>query len=286
MSKVLRTTDGAGAAEQGDEMNTKDAVNQWLLERFMSGEITPRTKYLLECRFPVFLELFGDQPVSTLDRRAIRQWSQRIGSYAPATRRAYLSTIGNFCRWCVDEGMLGEDPTKHVNRIREPRRIPRARQHEEVERIILTSHSLRERAIIALMVQMGLRSVEISRLETGDWDTQAGTMRVRGKANNERLLPVPDQAAEALHAYRNSIPAGTGPLICDKRSHRRGLSSAAIQKIVTNIMKEAGIKQRGHDGITPHTLRHTAGSDVLDKCGNVRVVQTMLGHASLATTEI
>jgi site-specific recombinase XerD len=218
-------------------MQINDAVKQWLLERQRSGEITPRTTRLLECRFPTFLEMFGDQPVSGLDRRAIRQWSQRIGGYAPATRRAYLSTIGCFCRWCVDEGLLAEDVTRHVSRVREPRRIPRARQHDEVQRIYLYCHTLRDRAIIALMVQMGLRSVEISRLETGDWDMQAATMRVRGKAGHERLLPVPTRAAEELCAYRDSI-------------------------------------------------RHTAASDVLNECGNVRVVQNMLGHASLATTEM
>ena len=267
-------------------MQINDAVKQWLLERQRSGEITPRTTRLLECRFPTFLEMFGDQPVSGLDRRAIRQWSQRIGGYAPATRRAYLSTIGCFCRWCVDEGLLAEDVTRHVNRVREPRRIPRARQHDEVQRIYLHCHTLRDRAIIALMVQMGLRSVEISRLETGDWDMQAATMRVRGKAGHERLLPVPTRAAEELRAYRDSIPSRPGPLICDRRVHRHGLTSSAIQKVVSNIMREAGVKQYGHDGVTPHTIRHTAASDVLNECGNVRVVQNMLGHASLATTEM
>jgi site-specific recombinase XerD len=267
-------------------MQTNDAVKQWLLERQRSGEITPRTTRLLECRFPTFLEMFGDQPVSGLDRRAIRQWSQRIGGYAPATRRAYLSTIGCFCRWCVDEGLLAEDVTRHVSRVREPRRIPRARQHDEVQRIYLHCHTLRDRAIIALMVQMGLRSVEISRLETGDWDMQAATMRVRGKAGHERLLPVPTRAAEELCAYRDSIPSRPGPLICDRRVHRHGLTSSAIQKVVSNIMREAGVKQYGHDGVTPHTIRHTAASDVLNECGNVRVVQNMLGHASLATTEM
>lgn len=280
------TSCGEVTAENRGHMNTREAVSQWLSERWRSGEITPRTARLLECRFPAFLEMFGDQPIATLDRRAIRQWSQRIGGYAPATRRAYLSTVGVFCRWCVDEGLLAEDITRHVSRVREPRRIPRARQHEEVERIYLSCHTLRDRAVVALMVQMGLRSVEISRLDSGDWDTQAHTMRVRGKAGHERLLPVPQRAAEELQTYRESFSARPGPLICDERVHRRALTSSAIQKIVTKIMREAGVKQRGHDGVTPHTLRHTAGSDVLDRCGNVRVVQTMLGHASLATTEV
>jgi site-specific recombinase XerD len=286
---TLRLLPGCNLEDElgGNVMETVRAASQrWLRERFVSGEISGRTRSLLECRFPAFLDLHGDLPVGELDRAALRAWSRKIGHLAPASRRAYLSTVGCFCRWAVEEGLLDEDPTRHVPRIREPRRVPRSRPADDIAAIYAVCRRPRDRAIVALMVQMGLRSIEVARLETGDFDTRARTVLVKGKGDHERVLPVPARAVEELRIYRDTLGDRSGPLICDVRSGRRPLTSAAVAQIVSRLMRRAGVKHFGGDGVTPHTLRHTAASDVLDYCNNVRTVQRMLGHASLATTEI
>jgi integrase/recombinase XerD len=262
-----------------------DAVQRWLRERYASGDITSRTRTLLECRFPALLAVCGPHPVGSLDRATLRVWAMRIGHLSPATRRAYLSTVGGFCRWCVDEGLLGEDPTRHLHRVKEPKRVPRARQAAEIRLLLATAHTCRERAIIVLMVGMGLRSCEVATADLDCYDRTAATLLLRGKGGDERLLPVPEFVAAGLNAYRDEIGWWPGPLVCTALGGRR-LMAPSVAQIVSRRMRECGIKRYGGDGVTPHTVRHTALSDVLDRCGNVRTVQEMAGHASLATTAI
>lgn len=258
----------------------------WLRERWQQGEINGRTRTLLGCRFREFEAAHGDRPISELDRRTVNRWRTLIGTNSPATRRAYLSTVRGFCTWLVAEGYLEVDPTAHVGPIKEPRRVPRARPEGDIARLLAFAHDKREQAIIWLMVGMGLRCIEVARLETADYDRLAGTLLIRGKASHERMLPVPSTVVDAVQVYRDQIGWRVGPLILSSGSLRTGITGRRVSQIVTRVMKEAGVKVQAHDGISPHALRHTAASDVLDRCDNVRTVQIMLGHASLATTQI
>jgi integrase/recombinase XerD len=112
------------------------------------------------------------------------------------------------------------------------------------------------------------------------------TLLVKGKGAHERVLPVPAPAAAAIGDYRDSVGWRAGPLVCDLHSGRRSISAPAVARIIGDLMRRTGVKVAAGDGVTAHALRHTAASDVLDRCGNVRTVQRMLGHASLATTQI
>jgi integrase/recombinase XerD len=264
----------------------RQATERWLRERVLGGEITPRTRRLLEYRLAALLERSGERPLAELDRRAVRAWAQRIGHLSPATRRLYRSTLVCLCRWGIEEGLLEGDPSRHLPAIREPQRVPRARPRSDVARLLLGARDERERLIVVLMVQMGLRCVEVARAELGDYDPGARTLLVKGKGAHERTLPVPAPAGAAIGAYRDSIGWRAGPLVCDLHSARRPISAPAVARIVGNLMRRTGVKVAAGDGITAHALRHTAASDVLDRCNNVRTVQGMLGHASLATTQI
>lgn len=258
---------------------------EWLRTRWLQGEITGRTRTALNCRFREFEVAHGDRPVSDLDRRTINRWRTLIGTTSPATRRAYLSTVRAFCHWLVAEGHLEVDPTADIGRVKEPRRVPRARPEEDIIRLFAHAHDLRSKLIIWLMVGMGLRAVEVARAEVADYDRSARTLLVRGKGSHERMLPVPIAVGEAIAEYREAIGWRPGPLVL-ARGQRNAVTPASVSRIVSRVMLEAGVKHAGGDGISPHSLRHTAASDVLDKCGNVRSVQIMLGHASLATTQI
>lgn len=216
----------------------------------------------------------------------MRRWSRQIGHLSAASRRAYLSTIGGFCRWAVAEGMLEVDPTEALPRIKEPRRVPRARSQSDVARILAAAPDARSRLMVMLMVSMGLRCIEVARLEVDDYDRQAQTMLIRGKRDSERMLPVPEQVIEAVELYRESIGWRAGPLICSETSSRRGVTTHYVSQMVAALMYRSGVKKMPGDGVGAHALRHTAGSDVLDACNNVRTVQEMLGHRSLATTQI
>lgn len=137
-----------------------------------------------------------------------------------------------------------------------------------------------------LMVGMGLRCVEVSRADVADFDPAACTLLVRGKAGHERVLPVPVDIAALVVGYLDEVGWQAGPLVRPLSGQHRRVSEHTLSRRVADIMREALVKRRPHDGVSAHALRHTAASDVLDRCHDVRVVQQMLGHQSLATTQI
>lgn len=261
-------------------------IDRYLTARRRRGEITYDSARNLACRLATLDRSFGARPLNQLGPAAVNAWLETIGAKSAATRRAYLSTVRTFGRWLVAEGLLKNDPTKGVERVREPRRVPRAISVDDVGRLLDTCPDSRARAIVWLMVGCGLRCVEVSRLVEGDYDERARTISVRGKGGNERVLPVPDEVARALAAYRAEHGRASGPLIRSKHHPGSGLSRRTVSVLVAEWFGEAGIKRRAHDGRSAHALRHTAASDVLDNCGDVTVVQAMLGHQNVATTSI
>lgn len=230
---------------------------------------------------------FGSRPISQLTPRAIEHWLETVGHLSPATRRNHLSTVRGFCRWMVREGHLATDPTKEVATIRQPRSVPRAMPKADVARLWRVLPDDRAKVIVSLMLGCGLRCVEVSRLETTDYDPDAGTIIVVGKGGHQRILPVPGAVARAVDRYIAETGGATsGPLVRSSRIRSRGLSAETISTYVSRWMEAAGIKHGRWDGRSAHALRHTAASDVLDACRDLRIVQAMLGHEHLSTTAI
>ena len=201
-------------------------------------------------------------------------WQATVGDQKPATRRGYLSTLKTFCGWAVDTGLLQQDPTVRLARVRDPRGEPRNLSGGRVARLAMVLPDERARLIVLLMHQLGLRCVEVARLTVADWDPYAAELRVVGKGGHVRYGQVLDDLAAMLE---RRCAGRAGPII--------GVSAGRISLLVSTWMDQAGIKGGRYDGISAHALRHTAASDLLDGCDNVRLVQEFLGHASLATTE-
>lgn len=266
-----------------------EAIRTYIWDRAGRGEITKRTAVHLGDRLRMLANAVGgDVPIGELDRGAILRFQHVTGGHSPASRRSYLSTVKGFCRWALAEHLIETDPTAGFARIREPRRVPRALAQGEVARLLETAgDDLRAVAIIWLMVGCGLRCVEVCNLEVGDWDPDAQTIFVRGKAGHERLLPVPAPVAAAVAVYLESVGHRPGPMVRYKASRRKSpMEPSYVSNVVTALLLEAGVKRDGKDGVGAHSLRHTCASDSLDRCGNVRTVQAILGHQSLATTQI
>jgi site-specific recombinase XerD len=256
-------------------------------ERRRRGEITARTAKGLRYALDSLDVSFGNRPLTQLTPRAIERWLETVGHLAPSTRRNHLGAARGFCRYLVARDLIAEDPTAHVARIRQPRSVPRALSPADVGRLWLALPDERARAIVALMVWCGLRCVEVARLQVTDYDPVAGTIRVVGKGMHERELPVPVETRAVIDRYLASVGGVmSGPLIRSSRIPSRGLSEATISTYVSRWMETAGLKVGRWDGRSAHALRHTCASDVLDVCGDLRVVQEMLGHAHLSSTAI
>ncbi|MEA2209933.1 MAG: integrase/recombinase XerD [Solirubrobacteraceae bacterium] len=220
------------------------------------------------------------------------------GSATRALRPAAASTLGrkvaclrSFYRYLRREGAIAHDPTADLHGPRKTQRLPRVLTRQEVARLLREPSggeplALRDRALLELMYACGLRASETITLEPRDIDVDEAMLRARGKGSKERLVPIGRQALSALEAYR----ARARPVLVGARSepklfvNRRGggLTRQGLYKIVQGHARGAGLEDR----MSPHTLRHSFATHLLDGGCDLRSLQEMLGHADLATTQV
>jgi len=186
----------------------------------------------------------------------------------------------------VRTGRIKKDPMIELKKVREPRRVPVTLPPEAVARVLACCPDKRAIAIVHLMVFCGLRCVEVAGLDLADYDRRAGMLLVTGKGGHQRFLPVPSAAQQSIDTYLSETGWATGPLIRSETRRGRGLTPSTVSILVGKWFREAGVKSRPHDGRAAHSLRRTAASDVLDRVGDIRVVQALLGHRHLETTAV
>jgi integrase/recombinase XerD len=202
-----------------------------------------------------------------------------------------LAAVRSFHRFCVEEGLLRSDPSEEVGAPRVPQGIPKALTEAEVEALLDAvpgdgPRPRRDRAILELLYAGGLRISELVGLDLGDVDLYDGLVRVLGKGNKERVAPLGRTAREAVGDYltagrpelagRTSTPA----LFLNARGGR--LTRQGAWLIVRAAGDRAGLQGR----LFPHVLRHSCATHMLDRGADIRVVQELLGHASLSTTQV
>lgn len=267
------------------QMRTLDwYIDAYVNERRQRGELSTGSVEDYRIRLRSLSVSFGRRSLSMFSERAIERWLESIGTMRAGSRKAYLSTVRLFCHWMTRRSYIAKDPTLEISSIAQPRSVPRALPAADVARLIAARPDSRSQVVLWLMVGTGLRCIEVSRLDVSDYDAIAGTILVRGKAGHERVLPVPAVLALAMKRYLDENGRQQGPLIRTDDSTGRRVRTETISRLVGTWMIEAGVKRRRGDGISAHSLRHTAASDVLDVCGDLRIVQAMLGHANIATT--
>lgn len=203
----------------------------------------------------------------------------------------HLSTIRNLYAFLLREGRVTEDPTVALPVLRQPRSIPKYLNSGQVEGLgqspdLTKPNGVRDRAMLALLYASGLRVSELCGLLLQDLNLEMGIVRVTGKGNKQRLVPVGAEAVQAIRDYLDNIRAG---LLKGRASRylfvtNRGgkLSRQAFWKALAGYGKVAGI----FSGLSPHVLRHTFATHLLEGGADLRSLQTMLGHADIATTQI
>jgi len=207
-----------------------------------------------------------------------------------ATVQRRLSAIKAFFRY--RETTLGEpSPARSIRSPKNERRLPSILQEDEVRRLIEFSSSpddstpaaMRDRAILETLYSSGLRVGELVGLDWRDIDEELGMVMVRaGKGNKDRLVPLGEPALDALRAWRRAMPVAwepDGPVITNLRGGR--LTTRSVEMILQRRLEAAGVSA----GITPHGLRHCFATHMLGNGADLRSIQEMLGHASLATTQ-
>lgn len=273
------------ARPDDDEEAMKGTVHAYTVARVRRGEIQPATGARIRSILTTFADTYGDRPVAALSRRDVERWLEQRSHLSPATRRHEFSTLRCFIRRLVEQGKIRRDPTIGMRAPRVPRAAGRALTHDEAEALERVLPDARARAIFALMRWMGLRRCEVLALELGDWDHRAQTLHVRGKGGHERLEPVPPWVAAPLANYIAEMGATAGPLI-RTQDGTRGISNSYLGRLMSTWMADAGIKRAAFDGRGCHSLRHTIASEMIEAGADVRVVQDLLGHQSLTSTQV
>jgi len=212
--------------------------------------------------------------------------------YASSTVARKLASLRSFYAFGQREGWVRTNPAKPLRSPRRSRKLPKFLTGDEIARLLAAPRpdaagGIRDRAILELMYSAGVRVRELVSLDDGDLDLQNGTARVRGKGRRERLGVVGSHARRALRAWLAARPntvaarAPTGrPLFTNKLGGR--LSVRGIARLLEKHLAVAGLAGRA----SPHTLRHSFATHLLDAGADIRSVQELLGHKSLVTTQI
>ncbi|XVV08007.1 site-specific tyrosine recombinase XerD [Actinosynnema sp. CA-248983] len=196
-----------------------------------------------------------------------------------------LVTVRGLHRFAHREGITTHDPARDVHPPTPPRRLPKALPVDDVLRLMDTPGSLRDKALLELLYSTGARISEVVGLDVDDVDTAERTVLLDGKGGKQRLVPVGRPALAALEAYlvrmRPSLAKrGTPALFLNARGGR--LSRQTAWQVLKTAAERAGIEAE----VSPHTLRHSFATHLLEGGADVRVVQELLGHASVTTTQV
>jgi integrase/recombinase XerC len=204
-----------------------------------------------------------------------------------ATAGRRLASTRSFLRFLLREGYIKSNPAKLVSTPKAQRPLPQFLTVDEVFSLVEKPGNIgfihaRDRAILELLYSSGLRVSEIAGLAVEDINTKEGLVKVKGKGKKERIVPVGSKAVDAIKSYL------VEKILLKKKDramflNRRGikLSERGVRRIVVKYAKMAGINGR----IGPHTLRHTFASHLLQSGADLRVIQELLGHSSLSTTQ-
>jgi len=207
-------------------------------------------------------------------------------SVRSATR--HLSAIRRFHRFLSGEGLASQDPTEGFESPRLGRPLPHFLSNDEVEGLLAAPDSTaengpRDAAILELFYSCGLRISELAKLPLRDLSLEEGSLRVRGKGSKVRLVPIGARAAQRVQAWlriREQGPLKASTLFVSKQGKR--MSRTSVWQVVKQHARTANIQQN----VTPHMLRHSFATHLLDNGADLRAVQEMLGHADISTTQI
>ncbi|TYO99704.1 tyrosine recombinase XerD subunit [Geothermobacter ehrlichii] len=243
-----------------------------------------------------YLEFLEQDGITTL--AAIR--SAHVLGYLARLRKRGLSarsrarklvSLRQFHRYLVQEGLTADDPTARIEAPKNLPPLPKSLTQDEVERLLASPVgdeplALRDRAMLEVLYATGLRVSELVSLELGQLQLDAGFLRAFGKGSKQRIVPLGEPATEALIRY---LAEGRPCLVGDRRQEKvflnrsgLGLTRQGFWKMMKRRAAMAGITKN----ITPHTLRHSFATHLLDNGADLRSVQTMLGHADISTTQI
>ena len=275
-----------------DHMPLQAAVEGFLRYLKVERQFSPLTHENYARQLAVLMTQASEMKISDWTQlepahvRTLAAKSRRAG-LQPASLALRLSALRSFLDWMVSQGMLRANPAKGIATPRAPRHLPKNIDVDEVNQLLNINQNdplaVRDRAMMEVMYGAGLRVSELVGIDLRHLDLAAGEVWVTGKGSKERRLPVGRTAVEWIEkwlALREFYAPESDALFIAKAGKR--ISVRNVQK----RFAEWGIKQGVNSHVHPHKLRHSFATHMLESSSDLRAVQELLGHASLATTQI
>lgn len=245
-------------------------------------------------QYAAFLEAQGISAIDRIDRDAVLAFEAELvaSGLAPSTVERRVSAIKGFHRFLVRENITAKNPTDSLRLPKVPSTLPDVLSIEQVDRMLSQpfgdgARALREKAILEVLYGCGLRVSELTGLDLGGLMLEEGFLRVVGKGSKERIAPIAGAAGEALRIYLESgrpqlakpYAKPTPAVFLNARGGR--LTRQSVHAIVTRAGSAIGV-----ENLHPHTLRHSFATHLLSGGADLRVIQEMLGHSDISTTQI
>lgn len=241
-------------------------------------------EYLRENEIPSFKQVNKEVIVNYMQ-------SEKNNNKANSSILRSVSSLRKFFQYLAQEKIIEKDPMLLIDTPKKKQHLPQVLTKEEVEKLLRSSNTgqvlgLRDRAMLELMYATGLRISEIINLKLEDLHLTMGTLQTLGKGHKERIVPVGDEAIKWVNRY---LEEARPKLLKQKRSnylflnfHGNNLTRQGVWKNLKAEVRKAGIQKN----ITPHTLRHSFATHILENGADLRIVQELLGHADISTTQI
>lgn len=217
--------------------------------------------------------------------------AQTTAQKAQSSITRSISTLRKFYQYLAREGRIQKDPMLQIDSPKQGRHLPAVLSSEEIERLLKTPDTstplgLRDRAILEVLYATGLRVSELVHLKLTDLHLSLGLIQTLGKGDKERIIPIGDVAVDWINEYlersRNRLTKGKDSPYLFVNFHGNGLTRQGIWKNLKAIVQAAGIDK----DVTPHTLRHSFATVLLENGADLRIVQELLGHSDISTTQI
>ncbi|MFL0356854.1 tyrosine recombinase [Erythrobacter sp. GH1-10] len=235
-------------------------------------------------------ELVGD--LAKAPRARIAKLAGEWSALAPSTVARKASALRQFFGFAVDEGWRSDDPSGALPNPRTRRPLPKVLSHGEVEALLERAEleagsgkpaRVRQLALIEMLYGSGLRATELVSLPLSSVPRDAPLITVMGKGGQARMVPLSDRAREALQAWLKVRPREPASRFLFPSRNGKHLSRVRLYQLLKELAVRAGLDP---DGISPHVLRHAFATHLLEGGADLRVLQTLLGHADIATTQI
>jgi len=254
--------------------------------------VSPHTERSYLSDLEQFADFLGEKALDYVDHQMLRNFLANLMmlKIKKTSIARKLSAIRTFYKYMNREGILANNPARLVSTPRREKRLPAVLTADDAQRLMEAPQQkkkddfgtvLRDRAVLETLYSTGIRASELIGMNRDDIDISDGLVRIRGKGKKERIVPIGHKALDAINAYLGRKTGSSDDHAIFTGPSGKRLTARTVQRILENYRKKLGMAQKA----SPHTLRHSFATHLLESGADLRAIQELLGHASLSTTQ-